>query len=286
MNLQNGPDDTPPIKPGDRFRSPSLFVTFERLLVILVGIVACYFTAIAAARPEVIPLLLPPGFVDPPPTSQPIILTLPPLPSLTPYPTQTPLPTYTALAPQILVVTATQPPASETPTPGVLLEDRFDPRPNEDWDTVLGEWRVVDGHFTTDVSGGWRRAFIGDPGWSNYAVDVDVWIPCDPVQVLVRVNDDGYLAFELNIAGTSWRLFSGGNEQILATNSNGHSRLGSVYHLRIESDQDIFTAYLDGLKVHQLQDAAFSQGRAGLAFRTHGTCDTTWFDNFVVTELP
>lgn len=184
----------------------------------------------------------------------------------------------------------------ETGPPSITISmpysDTFDLRMKPEWDPLVGSWRVVDGHLTADNFDDWARILTGDPGWQNYSIDVDVWADdwLYPVQIIVRAQDSGYLAMEINIHNTDFILFSDGVFTTIAHSDTGiddhleGGRYKRVYHLRVVADEDIFSVYVDGMRILQVQDTTFGWGRVGVAFRTF--YDPTWFDNFTVTAIP
>lgn len=211
-------------------------------------------------------------------------------PTYTLPPTYTPLPTYTT-APQ----PSNTPFQSSTPTPKILLPflDTFELRLGSEWQPVLGTWRVVNGRLATDPTGGWRRILVGDPAWRDYAVDVDVWSEdwFYPVQIIVRAQQGGYIALQTNIHDTEFILYASGDSHIIAhsdvgVDDSGGGRYKWNYHIRVEANGDLYTVYLDGTRLLQVQDATFNSGHAGLAFETASYMDSTWFDNFQVAALP
>jgi len=207
-------------------------------------------------------------------------------PTSTPYPTNEPQPTYTAFPTYTPVPFPTIP-----PTPSIVLpyQDEFDLRLGEEWQQVLGTWRIVNGRLTTDKNDDWRRILVGDPSWQNYAVEVDAWSEdwFYPVQIIVRTQQGTYVAMQTDIHNTDFILYNGGEPLTIAHSDVGvddqsGDRYNWTYRLRVEVVGDIFTAYINGNMILQVQDSTLSKGRAGLAFQTYYS---TWFDNFQVSEL-
>lgn len=168
------------------------------------------------------------------------------------------------------------------------FQDTFDLRLGEEWTPELGTWRVVNGHLSTDENDDWRRIFVGDTSWQDYAVEVDAWSEdwFYPVQILIRSHQGTYIAMQTNIHNTDFILFGGGEPTTIAHSDIGvddqsGNRYNWTYHLRVEVVGDIFTAYINGNMILQVQDSTFSKGRVGLAFQTYYS---TWFDNFKVSE--
>ncbi|MDH3943343.1 MAG: sigma-70 region 4 domain-containing protein [Anaerolineae bacterium] len=215
---------------------------------------------------------------------------------------ETPVPTNLVLEEATQIESSPPDPSprpSNTPVTGppsitisMPYSDTFDLRMRPEWESLIGSWRVVDGHMTADNFDDWARILTGDLGWQNYSIDVDVWADdwFYPVQIIVRAQDSGYLAMEINIHNTDFILFSDGVYTTIAHSDTGiddhleGGRYKRVYHLRVVADQDIFSVYVDGMRILQVQDTTYGWGRVGVAFRTF--YDPTWFDNFTVTAIP
>lgn len=248
---------------------------------------------------------------QPTPSPQIVYVTQPPLaplPTHTSYPTQTPYPTHTAYPtytsypiPTPLPTytprpTYTAPPTTaptSTPQPIMMslpFEDNFDTGPKSEWEPWQGTWRMVDGKYTADPDEDWLFTFVGDEGWTDYAVDVDVWSRNSnyPVQIIVRAKSDSYMAVELDNSQTLWILVDKGNARVIARSEDGglndHTSEWNDNHVRVEVQGDMYTVYSDGIRLLQVYDSTLSVGRTGLGFLPPDR--PPHFDNFQVTELP
>lgn len=205
--------------------------------------------------------------------------------TITPVYTQTSLPTYTPFP--TIPPTVTSIPPSPTPATVMVLpfEDSFELRAKPEWQPQLGTWRVVDGHFTADLYSGWAIALVGDENWSDYVIEANAYSDYYyiPVRIIVRANKGGYLAFEFNNEETIWLISRQGKETKIAEGDSTYDNNGSN-NIRIEVKGDIFTAYINGAQLLQIQDTNFPRGKVGLGFNT--TYSVVWFDNFSVRENP
>ena len=200
-----------------------------------------------------------------------------------PSQTETMAPTNTPLAPDF----------TSTPIMNLPYQDTFDLRLDPKWQPMIGVWRVVDGKLTIDPGSGAGQIFIGDPQWSNYTVEVDAWMEdwVKPVHIIVRAEDDGYMAFQISIKGTDLYLYSDGESRVIAHSDigmydvPGDGRYGKSFHIQIDVNEDIYTAYVNGIQTLQVQDGTRSQGRIGLGHDIPIFRDV-WFDNFEINELP
>lgn len=203
-------------------------------------------------------------------------------PTVTPLSTQTPYPTFTSV-PQ----PTKTPFPSATSTLEVLLpfEDTFDLRPRPEWETVLGTWRVVDGHLTAEKEGAGRQMIVvGDDNWRNYTITVEIAVSCGgSVQIITRATNDGYIEFSYDGLDFRWELVRGGNEETIAEVARNcyDYRLTEAHNYKVSVNDDIFTAYLDGQQLLQVQDSTYDHGQVGLAYTSY---NLIWFDNFKVTS--
>jgi len=209
-------------------------------------------------------------------------------------PIATPIP---VIQEKIIVVTATPPPPTqaptESPTPAITLpfEDTFDLRPRPEWQPITGNWRVVDGHLTTNPDNGLVKIVVGNTQWTDYVVDVDIWSEdwYFPIMIIVRDQGQGYIAFQTSINYSEWIKYSNGTLQTIAQTDagigglNGTERYNEIYHVTVEVNKDIYTVYSNGNKLLQAQDNQFVNGRVGISYETHNY--QVWFDNFKVVSL-
>lgn len=205
----------------------------------------------------------------------------------TPYPTNELQPTYTAYPTYTLPPQPTIPPLpSQTPTQVVTLpfQDSFDLRPRPEWDTIIGNWRVVNGHLIGETGNAGRQMIlVGDENWQNYTISVVVFYGGE-VEIITRATDDGYLALKYNCGFFSWVLVQGGNSKELAKYEKNCStyNLDEQHTYTVKVVDDIFTAYVDGQQYLQVQDGTLRRGRVGLAFLSYYD---VWFDDFSVEEI-
>lgn len=213
-------------------------------------------------------------------------------PTITPTytPTDTPTPTPTS--------TRTRVP---TPKPTLMplpFEDNFDSGPRSEWEQAKGTWRMMNGYLIADETGEhWFAVnLVGDPNWSDYAVDVDLTHRCIAgyrVRVIVRAQNVGsYVAFDVDCCDTLMVLLVNGTEKIIASSETRavewYDCPGEEWptdHLRLEVRGNTYTAYSNGMSLITVQDNTFSHGRAGLANNRWLLNSPTRFDNFRITAL-
>jgi hypothetical protein len=152
---------------------------------------------------------------------------------------------------------------------------------------------MVDGKYTADRSEDWSEVLVGDVGWTNYAVDVDVFFhsatgKANPIRIIVRAQDTLYMAFVADCVDADWLLISEEEPRVVAHSDQAGLTCKVHYwrqtHLRVEVRDTIYAAYKDGTLLLQVQDDTFTSGRVGLASK-YRLENTTRFDNFRVTEL-
>ena len=274
-------------------KSPLLGVVLTGLAVIagVSTVFSCVVAFLALVKPEAALVIIERWASLPTPTPKVIIATAPaaePVVTYTPYATYTPYPT--------------QPPPPSYPTPTVSpsrvpvllslpFEDNFDTGPRPEWEPIVGTWRMVDGKYTADPSDEWSLTLVGDVGWTDYRIDVDVeyFKDYEPMGIVVRAQNGSHIAFETDAFDSEWILVTEGTSRVIAHGDKGGLRrmFGEdkfVSHLTIEVDGSIYTAYSAGSILLQVQDTSFSSGRVGLAFY-YPFDDTTRFDDFQVAAL-
>ena len=212
--------------------------------------------------------------------------------ALTPSPrlTDIPIPSDTLIPTNTL--TATLPPPTATvippsPTPAIQLpfEDAFDLRPKPEWESIAGTWRVVDGHLVPDINDARHQIIlVGDDNWKNYTVSVVIYTKfCSGAGIITRVTNDGYMEFDYDGDSFRWKLIRNGQEVTIANVQRNcfDSHLIGIYDYKVSVDHDIFTGYVDGQQILQVQDSTYSYGGVGLVYSMY--TNPTWFDNFKVT---
>lgn len=214
-------------------------------------------------------------------------------PTNTPYPTNELQPTYTPYPTYTPLPLPTIPPTASVSLP---FSDTFDEGAKSDWQTIQGNWRMIDGQYTADQSNSWSIVTIGDAGWKNYTVDVDIYsYQRSAIRILLRYQNGSYIALETggrqSSIGSSWILSNQGSSTVIAFNNAGGLNGGwAKYlqtHIQIEVKDSIYSAYSDGELLLRVQDSAFTSGGVGLAIQDYSVDNnTTRFDNFEVTPLP
>jgi len=175
------------------------------------------------------------------------------------------------------------PTAISAPLP---FSDNFNNGAKPEWDVVVGNWRMVDGAYTADSDGGWNVSLVGSESWRDIAIDVDV-ITDDwnyPVRIIVRAYQGSYLIMETNCCSTYFILIDNGTETTIAESDAG-GLTGSIYlhtnNIRIEALNNIYTVYVDGVKLLTVQDNTLPTGRVGLGLDYEAR-----YDNFLVESIP
>jgi len=134
---------------------------------------------------------------------------------------------------------------------------------------------------------------VGDPKWTDYAVDVDVShkrIDSRFVRVLARAQNWGnYMAMEVGCCGTHLILVVNGNDQKIASSETRGIDWSDIDnwktdHLRVEVRGSTYTLISNGMTLVTTQDSTFSSGKAGLAAWWRPDNDVR-FDNFRVSPL-
>jgi hypothetical protein len=186
--------------------------------------------------------------------------------------------------------------ATTKPTPVKAdFSDNFDSGANKAWEPLSGTWRVINGAYTADPTDENIIAYsmVGDQGWQDYSVDVDVSVLCQagyPIILLIRSLDPGNgMQMEINCCSTKWLLYKNGTSTMIAEIKKGipyecGTDNWKTSHIRIEAQGSFYTMYLNGANILQVQDNTYSYGRSGIGLQHYTDCPR--FDNFKVSNLP
>lgn len=172
--------------------------------------------------------------------------------------------------------------------------DNFDQGLSDDWQQILGTWRMVDGKLTADQSNSWSLILVGDDRWQDYAIDMDILSSKrDEIRIILRAKGNSYIAFEtsskLTSFGSNWILFQDGVPNTIAHTDTGGLNGGTAgylkSHFRIEVQDDIYKAFSDGVLISQIQEKSLTSGEVGISLKDSSN-DVTLIDNFVISVLP
>lgn len=206
-----------------------------------------------------------------------------------------PSPTPVVEKQKVTVVVTQTPAPTSTPRPiqvSLPFKDNFDEGPREEWEVIQGTWRMIDGTYGTD-KGGWAYSIVGDPGWEDYVVEVDVLSRCIAgyaTGIFVRRTSPGNgLLFRFHCCDMKWILQQNGKSTTIAhvddgirSHGCGNMTWGST-HVKLEAKGNTYSTYVNGKLVNRVQDDTMSRGRVGLG--TTRSSDRVRFDNFVVTAI-
>jgi hypothetical protein len=188
--------------------------------------------------------------------------------------------------------TAAPPPGPRfAPPPDALFADDFSGGMGRWTASEAGVWSVTRGMLRADLPDERQRhAFVyaGSPGWTDYAVDLDVCMMRGVDKgVVVRVEGESGIAVDLRGPGyqdvlmhrREWPM-----GRARAVNGNG-----VWHHLRVEASGHRYRVYVDGALALDREDGRRARPQGGIALPAYtgggGRC-TVYYDNVVVTPLP
>ena len=265
----------------------NIFRIANTVLAVL-GALATAFTCVLAiaafAVPQAFTFVLPPFGATPEPQVIYLTAVLPnpvvqptytPFPVPTPYPTYTPYPTSisppTSVPPSPEIIIATNTPAP-TPEPSLLFFDDFDDGLDPAWEIVTGDTAIVNQKLTTSSG---VTLLIGDPSWTDYAVECENWMPrvYDYNAISVRVNGDNRFTFRYRgWSDNHWTVSQGGVEQrVPNSGSGGLGKAEGVVKVVVVGNE--YRAYLKGVRVSSLIDDRFPSGRVGITLHPGAEID-------------
>jgi len=226
-----------------------------------------------------------------------------PLPTYTPYPTYTqeagvqpvtgpvtptPYPTYTAYPTYTPPLIPTEP---LTPEPVMELPfvDNFDNGASEEWETIRGSWRMMNGTYKPDwMQSEWAVILVGDENWTDYVVEA----VCPPhhntpssfIGIIVREYKGKHIRIESSReTTTAYLVDAGGGHEIASADGSltEHKEFGTG---KVVVKGSIFEVYRNGQLIMTFEDKTCRQGRVGLAARRISASEPG-FASFVVNPL-
>jgi len=223
----------------------------------------------------------------------------PTIKSLENAPTQTPyIIEVTLIVPVTQIVEATRffevtriviatPFATATLNPSVLFEDNFAAGIKPEWNMQGANFSMVDGALSSQ---GLLNAYMGDNGWTNYAVEFDLTAVGQTFgdhgfELRVRKQDgQNYMTWHLHtVNGCKFRWTStidGTETEVVNSWRNGKC----TGHFRIEVDGDSYRTFIDNEQLLHFVNNKFGSGGIGLLSTHNGT--SFMLDNFRVLKLP
>jgi DNA-binding CsgD family transcriptional regulator len=172
---------------------------------------------------------------------------------------------------------------------GVLFADNFDSgKMKPEWQAVKGDWRVVNGRLTTiSRDQKWSYLLVGDPQWTDYAVEVEAdYIDFEGgIQVFLRVQDINNLMsfYASQVSPNGWLINKNGNWLTLVSTD---SLSDTTVTLRAEVKGDLYTAYINGARILSINDPTYTSGRVGVGIWCSSYPNCSTLDNFKVIALP
>ncbi|KAA3641956.1 MAG: hypothetical protein DWQ07_25505 [Chloroflexi bacterium] len=194
-----------------------------------------------------------------------------------PQPTYTFQPTFTVLPQEILIVTATQIPATSSPTPvtiqdaGFVFRDDFEDGLDSQWNVVLGDIGMSNGKLTINAPFSEQHsehlAVLDNINWGNYSItfeladfdDTGAFVSDNPrAAILLRYEgnkDNIGFYFSGRKLGVQFGIFTQNNEWELYSNSlvTGIDRDFNFDYgpntIRIDCVGNTYTAYINNKKI-------------------------------------
>ena len=134
---------------------------------------------------------------------------------------------------------------------------------------------------------------LGDPSWTNYAVNVDAELVKPGALVLIgragtqkrpQANQQGYY-FQISNTG-AWTIYKNNTEDVhtnLASGSVAALGLGRWHRLGLSLNDQTITASVDGKTVTTVTDGSYRSGQVGIGITGY---DTDQFDNLSILPVP
>jgi len=183
-----------------------------------------------------------------------------------------------------------------TSVPKILFFDDFTERARPEWTFKIvgerGRWEAYRGWFTVRDVPEWlpTQAFVGEPWWKNYMIDLDVRFenphPNNVVAIFLRIQDEhNMLGFFLQPGGQSGFRFQRNGMWDDFVASADTPRFNNA-HLRLIVQDHTYTALLNDQTLVTYEDKrrTFSSGYIGLQMAVYPGF-WVYFDNVQVKSL-
>ena len=192
----------------------------------------------------------------------------------TPVPTDTLVPTNTPIPSPTLV--PTQPPT---------FFDDFENGLNPAWTVVYGKPTISDGQL---AAGEETLLSVGDPTWTDYQVEFDVWMGRFTCQdalssfLGVRATDiDNMLQLRFHTCETEWSSFINGTQSVIPNTFDGNQGFGETFvHFIVTAEGDRISVHVQSISLNSFIDTDHPSGNIYLRIR-----NATLYDNFKITLL-
>jgi|GEM_PF-3886731 len=197
-------------------------------------------------------------------------------------------PTFTGVPSLYLTSQATITP-HETTAP-FLFVDYFEHGISPVWQGDRMYWKTnIDGKAII-VNSTKAKLLVGDLGWKNYTINFDVTssemkFSSYLAAIILRYRDEqNYVEFVVNCDSsidksyTAWIYFENGVKNI----DSQKSLLCKPYHVKIEVDGSIYSAYLDNNLESSFSNNGYASGLVGILSGDNGGNGVAAFDNFIV----
>lgn len=188
-----------------------------------------------------------------------------------------------------------------TPPETILFFDDFEDGPDPAWGPAVGDWVVREGKYQLRDWHGKGRTYVRTGlSWRNYAVEVTIrggnreevhWLEPDVPQrcgIIIRAQDDENRVMLVSIGSAE----PGGGNLCWYVIKDGKTKKGCVKKapglpkkkalVRVAVFGNHYEAYVNGIKVTEMEDDTFERGMPGLSVRYN--LGVT-FDDFKVISL-
>lgn len=185
--------------------------------------------------------------------------------------------------------------------------DNFDKGPNPNWRAIYGNWTMANGMYTvmTIESDKEYATLLDGKVWTNFVLTVDVK-PGDTygsyhspryryhASVCPRMlSEKDMVCFQLfgdsqKFYGVRWYTKKNGEFSDYVGEVGKETSEGKIVHVKIEVQDNVFTADLDGSQISQFYDSTFSSSSIGLGQWYDGWSGAkvrVAFDNLKITPL-
>jgi len=173
---------------------------------------------------------------------------------------------------------------------GTWMDD-FDDGDVDDWDEVVGKWKLEDGAYAEKTGLQYSKTLLGDVSWTDYTVEVDVTLVEDLgasncAGLLVRVNEEGNNGFRFWIRSDTHKCqiakwMEGNSFTILDSKTDLDVEVGETYRLKVIAEGHRYQCFVDDELIFDYDDPEQFSANGVVGFIMSKSYPH--FDNFVIS---
>jgi len=161
----------------------------------------------------------------------------------------------------------------------------------DDWDEVVGEWKVKEGAYCETARTLYAKTMWGDIDWADYTVEVDVTlveaVGSDCAGIVIRADEEANNGFRFWIRTSGNRAqFSKWRDDTFTHVENFGTipldvKVGETYHLKVVLEGQRYQCFVNGEQLVDYEDPEKFRSDGKIGFMCYEAYPA--FDNLVIT---